>query len=61
MIDYDWEHRNYDRLINFLSNEQLTEELKAESMRLWEFLSSKVILRDSTLLNKYQLKLRDLS
>ena len=61
MIDYDFEHRNYDRMINNLTSEQLTKELKDESMRLWEFLSSKVILRDSIILNKYQIKVREIS
>ena len=53
LIDYDFEHRDYDRKTKGYSQKEIEEELKDESQRFWKLLTEHVIFRDSTILNKY--------
>ena len=53
LIDYDWEHKLYNRENNKMSLEEIEAELAEDTQKVWKFLAENSILRDSVLLNKY--------
>ena len=55
LIDYDYLHRLYDRMKGTMSQVEIEEEIREDSQKTWQFLSKFVILRESTIKNKFQL------
>ena len=55
LIDYDCLHRLYDRMKGTMSKGEIEDEIREDSQKTWEFLSKFVILRESSIKNKFQI------